>query len=322
VDFQFVNCKLQITELQDSLMLLVIDVGNTNTVLGVFARVAHVHPGEDPASEPVRYERLVAHWRVGSHLNRTVDEYGIIFRNLFSIDNLEVTGVHGIVIASVVPPLDPVLRQVCERYFKIKPLFIEPGVKTGMPVQYDNPAEVGADRVVNAVAAFEKYGGPCVVVDFGTATTFDCVSKKGEYIGGVICPGIGISADALFQRTARLPRVEIRKPSRVIGSNTVGSLQSGLYYGCLGLVDGILERLTDELGQEARVVATGGLGTMIGTASQFIKHVDEFLTLEGLRIIWDRNQPLRREAAPKTKVARPTDTVAKPWPVPKNPKKG
>ena len=229
-------------------MLLVIDVGNTNTVLGVFARVAH-RPGEDVTAEAARYERLVANWRVGSHLTRTVDEYGVIFRNLFSMDNLEVSDVHGIVISSVVPPLDSVLRQVCERYFNIKPLFIEPGVKTGMQVLYDNPAEVGADRIVNAVAAFEKYGGPCVIVDFGTATTFDCISKKGEYMGGVICPGIGISADALFQRTARLPRVEIRKPARVIGSNTVGSLQSGLYYGYLGLVDGILERLVDETGR-------------------------------------------------------------------------
>ncbi|MFZ3265643.1 MAG: type III pantothenate kinase [Terriglobales bacterium] len=305
-------------------MLLVIDVGNTNTVLGVFARVAHMHPGDDVTSETARYERLVANWRVGSHLTRTVDEYGIIFRNLFAIDNLEVSGVHGIVISSVVPPLDPVLRQVCERYFNTKPMFIEPGIKTGMPVLYDNPAEVGADRIVNAVAAFEKYGGPCVIVDFGTATTFDCVSKKGEYMGGVICPGIGISADALFQRTARLPRVEIRKPPRVIGSTTVGSLQSGLYYGYLGLVDGILDRLVDELGGETRVVATGGLGSLIGTGSRFIKDVDELLTLDGLRIIWDRNQSLRREAAPKAAKApaKPLAADAKTSPSPsgKSPK--
>src|SRR5512146_904365 len=199
-------------------MLLVIDVGNTNTVLGVFARVAQVHESDGEPDADVRFARLVAHWRVGSHLARTTDEYGVIFRNLFAMDSLDVASIRGIVISSVVPPLDPVLRQVCERYFKIKPLFIEPGVKTGMPVLYDNPSEVGADRVVNGVAAFEKYGGPCVIVDFGTATTFDCISKKGEYLGGVICPGIGISADALFQRTARLPRVEIRKPARVIGT--------------------------------------------------------------------------------------------------------
>ncbi len=289
-------------------MLLVIDIGNTNTVLGVFKRVAHVHAGEDPASESVRYERLVAHWRVGSHLTRTVDEYGIIFRNLFSIANLEVAGVHGIAVASVVPPLDPVVRQVCERHFNNKPLFIEPGVKTGMPVLYDNPAEVGADRIVNAVAAYEKFGGPCVVVDFGTATTFDCISRKGEYMGGVICPGIGISADALFQRTARLPRVEIRKPARVIGSTTVGSLQSGLYYGYLALVDGILERLVGEMGADTRVVATGGQAALIGTGSRYIKEVDEFLTLEGLRLIWERNQPSRREVGARVKAAKPVAT--------------
>jgi type III pantothenate kinase len=274
-------------------MLLVLDVGNTNTVLGVFAPAKE---GTAPASGARHYERLLANWRVATKQANTVDEYGVLFRNLFSMAGLEASGIQGIVISSVVPPLDPVLRQVCERYFNSKPLFIEPGIKTGMPVHYDNPAEVGADRIVNGVAAFEKYGGPCVIVDFGTATTFDCVSGKGEYLGGVICPGIGISADALFQRTARLPRVEIRKPSRVIGTNTVGSLQSGLYYGYLGLVDGILELLLQELGEHTKVIATGGLGTMIGPGSKYIKTVDDLLTLEGLRILWERNEAVRAPA--------------------------
>jgi type III pantothenate kinase len=290
-------------------MLFVLDVGNTNTVLGVFARVATVHPDGDSSGAP-RYERLVANWRVATRQGSTVDEYGVLFRNLFSMASLEASGIHGIVISSVVPPLDPVLRQVCERYFNSKPLFIEPGVKTGMPVQYDNPAEVGADRIVNGVAAFDKYGGPCIVVDFGTATTFDCVSAKGEYLGGVISPGIGISADALFQRTARLPRVEIRKPARVVGTNTVGSLQSGLYYGYLGLVDGILERLLEEMGKQTKVIATGGLGSMIGTGSRYIEKVDDLLTLEGLRIVWERNAAGKNAAQTSSKASGKTGNGA------------
>jgi type III pantothenate kinase len=268
-------------------LLFVLDVGNTNTVLGVFV----------PSGAGDHYDRLAAHWRVATNHTQTVDEYGVLFRNLFAMDSIDVAGIQGIVISSVVPPLDSTLRQVCELYFKVKPLFIEPGVKTGMPVLYENPAEVGADRIVNSVAAVEKYGSPCISVDFGTATTFDCVSAKGEYIGGVICPGIGISAEALFGHAARLQRVDIRKPPQIIGTTTVTSMQSGLYYGYLGLVDGILDLLLGEMGENCKVVATGGLASLFGEGSKYIKTVDDFLTLEGLRIIWERNAKPREAAA-------------------------
>jgi type III pantothenate kinase len=285
-------------------MLLVLDVGNTNTVLGLYA-------AEESAGH---YGRLAANWRVATVRSQTADEYGVLFRNLFSMKGMEARHVAGIIISSVVPPIDSTLREACEKYFGVTALFVEPGVKTGMPVHYDNPAEVGADRIVNGVAAFEKFGGPCIVVDFGTATTFDAVSKKGEYLGGVIAPGIGISAEALFEKTARLPRVDIRKPGRVIGSNTVGSLQSGLYYGYLGLVDGILERLLAELGSEAKVVATGGLASLMASGSRYISSVDELLTLEGLRILWERNvapRHARPAAAPAKEKPAATSAPAR-----------
>src|SRR5271155_5719764 len=217
-------------------MLLTLDVGNTNTVLGVFR-------GAD----------LIANWRLTTARDQTVDEYGILTRDLFTFSGLEPREINGIIISSVVPPLNGTLAGMAERYFERKALFVEPGIKTGMPVQYDNPQEVGADRIVNSVAAFDKYGGPCIIVDFGTAINFDAVSARGEYLGGVLAPGIGISAEALFARAARLFRVEIKDPGKIIGTNTAASMQAGLFYGYTDLVDGIVTRIKTVIGDKARV---------------------------------------------------------------------
>jgi type III pantothenate kinase len=260
-------------------MLLTLDVGNTNTVVGLY-RLAS--------------EELVTHWRISTLRTQTADEYGVLFLNLFSMRKVEATEISSIIISSVVPPLESTLRQVCERYFNIKPMFVEPGIKTGMPILVDNPAELGADRLVNGVAAFARYGGPCIVVDFGTATTFDVISAKGEYLGGVISPGLAISAEALFARAAKLSRVDVKKPAKVIGTNTVAHIQSGLYYGYIGLVDGILERMLNEMrtpdSTTPKVIATGGLARLVADDSRFIETIDDMLTLEGLRLIYERNR--------------------------------
>ncbi len=259
-------------------MLLTLDVGNSNTVIGLFA-------GPD-APEPAK---IIADWRITTPSRQTQDEIAALLGTLFSMRGLDPGAVTGVAISSVVPPLDPTLRRLCETMFRTRPLFIEPGVKTGVPVLTDNPNEAGADRIVNCAAAFDLLGGPTIVVDLGTATTFDVVSRKGEFLGGAIAPGLGISAEALFARAARLTRVEVKKPPKIIGTNTTDNIQIGLYYGYIGLVDGILERMIAELGPETKTVATGGLATLIAADCRFVQRVEPMLTLHGLRLIWERN---------------------------------
>jgi type III pantothenate kinase len=254
-------------------LLLTIDAGNTNTVFGV-------HDGKE----------LRAHWRLTTRREQTADEYGVLVRNLFAGSGVEPGHIQGVALASVVPPLTPVLIELAREYLGQDPLVVEPGVKTGLPILYEPPGDVGADRIVNGVAALAAYGAPVVVVDFGTATTFDVITARGEYAGGVICPGVGISADALFQRAARLPRVDVRNPGRVIGRSTVASIQSGLYFGYAAMVEGIIARIRAELGEPVRVVATGGLASTLAADVPSIEAVDPVLTLTGLRLIWERNR--------------------------------
>jgi type III pantothenate kinase len=254
-------------------MLLVIDAGNTNITLGVFE-------GED----------LIAQWRMITDHDKGGDEYAADLRNLFESTNVDLEKVDAVVIASVVPPLDQTLTRMVQECFQLTPLFVNHSLDTGLKILYDAPSDVGADRIVDAVAAATKYGAACIVVDFGTATTFNAVNDAGEYLGGVIAPGLMISAEALFLRAAKLPRVEIKQPERVIGSSTVGAMQSGLYHGYAGLVDGVLEKMIAEMNTRPRVIATGGLAPLIANASKFIEKVDSTLTLDGLRLVYERTR--------------------------------
>jgi type III pantothenate kinase len=252
-------------------MLLAIDAGNTNITLGLF-----------------RDEELISEWRLLTDRERSSDEYGADLDELFESAGIDRRNIDGVAIASVVPQLDQALRQMCEDYLELTPLFVNYTTDTGLKILYDSPADVGVDRIVDAAAAVTKYGAPCIVVDFGTATTFNVVNARREYLGGAIAPGLMISAEALFARAAKLPRVEIKRPEKVIASSTVGAMQSGIYHGYVGLVDGVLEQMIAELGEKPRVIATGGLASLIASASAFIEDIDPALTLEGLRLIYAR----------------------------------